>query len=131
MIDGDMPEWRLDPHLDRACYRGFSTTRGAIQQDDLALRRRLAVRHRDQIALISLRHRQVSVAISLVVVWAVAMIFALPLVCRSLGLSTGVAGAWIGTSEFADAAGLAAAQAYGGYAGHVPQITGSVAEARA
>jgi uncharacterized membrane protein YadS len=36
-----------------------------------------------------------------------------------------VAGAWIGTSEFADAAGLAAAQAYGGYAGHVPQITGT------
>jgi uncharacterized membrane protein YadS len=52
------------------------------------------------------------------------MIFALPLVCRSLGLSTGVAGAWIGTSEFADAAGLAAAQAYGGYAGHVAGIAG-------
>jgi uncharacterized membrane protein YadS len=36
-----------------------------------------------------------------------------------------VAGAWIGTSEFADAAGLAAAQAYGGYAGHVPGIEGT------
>jgi uncharacterized membrane protein YadS len=35
-----------------------------------------------------------------------------------------VAGAWIGTSEFADAAGLAAAQAYGGYAGHVAGISG-------
>jgi uncharacterized membrane protein YadS len=70
------------------------------------------------------RKQDVSVAISLVVVWAVAMIFALPLVCRSLGLSTGVAGAWIGTSEFADAAGLAAAQAYGGYAGHVAGIAG-------
>jgi uncharacterized membrane protein YadS len=70
------------------------------------------------------RKQDVSVAISLVVLWAVAMIFALPLVCRGLGLPTGVAGAWIGTSEFADAAGLAAAQAYGGYAGHVAGIAG-------
>ncbi|WP_116135449.1 YeiH family protein [Trinickia diaoshuihuensis] len=52
-------------------------------------------------------------AITLVIVWAIVMIFALPLVSRALGLPTGVAGAWIGTSEFADAAGLAAAQAYG------------------
>jgi len=70
------------------------------------------------------KKQDVSVAISLVVLWAIAMIFALPLVCRSLGLSTGVAGAWIGTSEFADAAGLDAAQAYGGYAGHVAGIAG-------
>jgi uncharacterized integral membrane protein (TIGR00698 family) len=67
---------------------------------------------------------QVSIAISLVVVWAIVMIFVLPLVARSLQLSTGVAGAWIGTSEFADAAGLAAAQTYGGYAGNVPGIAG-------
>jgi uncharacterized integral membrane protein (TIGR00698 family) len=67
---------------------------------------------------------QVSVAISLVVFWAIVMIFVLPLVARSLHLSTGVAGAWIGTSEFADAAGLAAAQTYGGYAGNVPGIAG-------
>jgi uncharacterized integral membrane protein (TIGR00698 family) len=67
---------------------------------------------------------QVSVAISLVVVWAIVMIFVLPLVARALHLSTGVAGAWIGTSEFADAAGLAAAQTYGGYAGNVPGIAG-------
>jgi uncharacterized membrane protein YadS len=71
------------------------------------------------------RKEQVSVAISLVVVWAIAMIFVLPLAAKSLGLSTGVAGAWIGTSEFADAAGLAAAQAYGGYAGNVPGIAGT------
>ena len=38
-----------------------------------------------------------------------ALIFVLPLVSRALGLPTGVAGAWIGTSEFAAAAGLAAA----------------------
>jgi uncharacterized integral membrane protein (TIGR00698 family) len=71
------------------------------------------------------RREQVSIAISLVVLWAIIMIFVLPLVSRALGLSTGVAGAWIGTSEFADAAGLAAAQAYGGYAGHVAGIQGS------
>jgi uncharacterized integral membrane protein (TIGR00698 family) len=71
------------------------------------------------------KKEEVSVAISLVVVWAIVMIFALPLAARSLGLSTGVAGAWIGTSEFADAAGLAAAQTYGGYAGHVPGIAGN------
>jgi uncharacterized membrane protein YadS len=66
-----------------------------------------------------------SIAISLVIFWAIVTIFLLPLAARSLSLPTGVAGAWIGTSEFADAAGLAAAQAYGGYAGHVPGITGT------
>jgi len=71
------------------------------------------------------KKEQVSIAISLVVVWAIVMIFALPLVARSLHLPTGVAGAWIGTSEFADAAGLAAAQTYGGYAGNVPGISGN------
>jgi uncharacterized integral membrane protein (TIGR00698 family) len=71
------------------------------------------------------KKEDVSVAISLVVVWAIVMIFVLPLVARALNLSTGVAGAWIGTSEFADAAGLAAAQTYGGYAGNVPGIAGN------
>jgi uncharacterized membrane protein YadS len=70
------------------------------------------------------KKEDVSVAISLVVVWAVVMIFVLPLAAKSLHLATGVAGAWIGTSEFADAAGLAAAQTYGGYAGNVPGISG-------
>lgn len=56
---------------------------------------------------------QVSVAISLVVVWAVAMIFALPVWAKMLGMEPGPAGAWIGTSEFADAAGFAAAAAIG------------------
>lgn len=55
----------------------------------------------------------VSVAISMVIVWAVAMIFVLPVWARQLGLAPGVAGAWIGTSEFADAAGFAAAAAIG------------------
>jgi uncharacterized membrane protein YadS len=71
------------------------------------------------------RKQDAPIAITLVIFWAIIMIFALPLVSRALGLPTGVAGAWIGTSEFADAAGLAAAQAYAGYAGHVPQVTGS------
>ncbi len=56
------------------------------------------------------------IAISLVVFWAIIFIFALPLVSRILQLPTGVGGAWIGTSEFADAAGLAAAQSYGNLA---------------
>jgi uncharacterized integral membrane protein (TIGR00698 family) len=71
------------------------------------------------------KKEQVSVAIALVIVWAIVMIFVLPLAARALHLSTGVAGAWIGTSEFADAAGLAAAQTYGGYAGNVPGIAGN------
>ena len=57
------------------------------------------------------------VAITLVILWAIAMIFVLPFVAQGLHLATGVAGAWIGTSEFADAAGFAAAQTYGGFAG--------------
>jgi len=64
------------------------------------------------------KREQASVAITLVILWAIVMIFVLPFASRSLGLSTGVAGAWIGTSEFADAAGIAAAQAYGDVAKH-------------
>jgi len=70
-----------------------------------------------------------SVAISLVVFWAIVLIFVLPLVSRALRLPTGVAGAWIGTSELADATGLAAAQAYGGYAGRVAGIAGNAEDA--
>jgi uncharacterized integral membrane protein (TIGR00698 family) len=54
----------------------------------------------------------VSIAISLVVVWAVVMVLALPPVALNLGMTPGPAGAWIGTSEFADAAGFAAASQY-------------------
>jgi uncharacterized membrane protein YadS len=59
------------------------------------------------------------------VLWAIVMIFLLPFVARMLHLPTGVAGAWIGTSEFADAAGFAAAQTYGAFAGQVPGIDGT------
>ena len=53
------------------------------------------------------------IAITLVVLYAIVLVFALPLFARALHLPAGVGGAWIGTSEFADAAGLAAAQSYG------------------
>lgn len=65
------------------------------------------------------------IAIAVVIVWAIVMIFVLPFAARALGLPTGVAGAWIGTSEFADAAGFAAAQTYGGFAGQDPAIAGT------
>jgi uncharacterized integral membrane protein (TIGR00698 family) len=56
------------------------------------------------------------IAITVVIIWAIAMIFVLPFVAQYLHLPAGVGGAWIGTSEFADAAGFAAAQTYGNIA---------------
>jgi uncharacterized membrane protein YadS len=53
------------------------------------------------------------IAFTLVILWAIVMIFVLPFVAQYLHLPAGVGGAWIGTSEFADAAGFAAAQTYG------------------
>jgi uncharacterized membrane protein YadS len=75
------------------------------------------------------RREQASVAITLVILWAIVMIFVLPFASRSLGLSTGIAGAWIGTSEFADAAGIAAAQAYGDFAKHAGSAIAGAPEA--
>jgi uncharacterized integral membrane protein (TIGR00698 family) len=57
------------------------------------------------------------IAITVVIIWAIAMIFVLPFVAQWLHLPAGIGGAWIGTSEFADAAGFAAAQTYGTIAG--------------
>jgi len=57
------------------------------------------------------------------------MVFVLPLVARVLHLPAGVGGAWIGTSEFADAAGFEAAQTYGGLAGPDTGITGTADQA--
>ncbi len=71
------------------------------------------------------KKQDASIAITTVIIWAIVMIFVLPLIARYLQLPSGVAGAWIGTSEFADAAGTAAAQAYGNLAGTVPGITGT------
>ncbi len=59
------------------------------------------------------------VAITLVVLWAIVMIFVLPLLSCALRLPAGVGRAWIGTSEFA------AAQAYGGQVGAATSITGT------
>ena len=58
------------------------------------------------------------ISVTLVVVWALAMIFFIPFVSKMLNLSAGVGGAWVGTSEFADAAGFAAATSYGRMAGN-------------
>ena len=74
------------------------------------------------------RRQDVATVISIVVLWAVVMIFVLPYAAAGLGLPAGVGGAWIGTSEFADAAGFAAAQAYGGIAAHVPGAPPGAAE---
>lgn len=62
---------------------------------------------------VNAKKEHVSIAISMVVIWATIMVFLLPVVCRALGLSDGASGAWIGTSEFADAAGIAAAAQFG------------------
>ncbi|ROL61603.1 putative sulfate exporter family transporter [Bacteroidetes/Chlorobi group bacterium ChocPot_Mid] len=62
---------------------------------------------------VNAKKEEMSISISLVTIWAIIMIFFLPIISKILGLDAGVAGAWIGNSEFADAAGFAAAQAIG------------------
>lgn len=53
--------------------------------------------------------KHVGYIVSLVVLYALVLIFLMPFLSRIMGLSHVVAGAWIGGSELADAAGLAAA----------------------
>jgi|HubBroStandDraft_1064217.scaffolds.fasta_scaffold00076_41 uncharacterized integral membrane protein (TIGR00698 family) len=65
------------------------------------------------------------IAITVVILWAIVMIFVLPFVARFLELPAGIGGAWIGTSEFADAAGFAAAQTYGSFAGQGSGVAGT------
>ncbi|WP_407313976.1 YeiH family protein [Desulfosporosinus sp. SB140] len=55
--------------------------------------------------------QHVSIAISLVILCSIIMIFILPLAIKALNILPGPAGAWIGTAEFADAPGMAAAAA--------------------
>lgn len=62
------------------------------------------------------KRQDISVATTMVIGWALVMIVLLPLLARAWYLSAGVGGAWIGTSEYADAAGFAAAQTFGGFA---------------
>lgn len=65
---------------------------------------------------IKAKKEHVSISISLVVIWAVFSIFLLTFLIKLLGIPAGAAGAWIGTSEFADAAGITAASAFGEHA---------------
>ena len=62
------------------------------------------------------RREDMSIAVTSVVSWSIVMIVVLPVLARAWYLPAGVGGAWIGTSEFADAAGFVAAHAYGGFA---------------
>ena len=69
-------------------------------------------------ASVGAKREHIYTSVTMVVVWALIMILVLPFVSQALGLSAGVAGAWIGTSEFADAAGFAAASTYGKMVGN-------------
>jgi uncharacterized membrane protein YadS len=69
-------------------------------------------------ASVGAKREHIYTSVTLVVVWALIMILVLPFVSQALDLPAGVAGAWIGTSEFADAAGFAAASTYGKMVGH-------------
>lgn len=62
---------------------------------------------------IKAKKEHVSVTISLVVIYAVVFIFLLSFLIKALDIDAGPAGAWIGTSEFADAAGITAASSFG------------------
>ncbi|MEW6214735.1 MAG: putative sulfate exporter family transporter [Nitrospirota bacterium] len=64
------------------------------------------------------KKEQVSIAIALVTVWAIIMIFFIPYSSKLLNLHPAPVGAWVGSSEFADAAGFAAAVAYGNMVGN-------------
>ncbi|MBF0448466.1 MAG: putative sulfate exporter family transporter [Magnetococcales bacterium] len=69
-------------------------------------------------AAVGAKKEHIYTSVTLVVFWALVMIIVLPFASQAMGLSPGVAGAWIGTSEFADAAGFAAASSYGKMAGN-------------
>ena len=69
-------------------------------------------------ASVNAKKEHLYTSVTLVVGWALVMIVVLPFLSRAMALHPGVAGAWIGTSEFADAAGFAAASTYGKMAGN-------------
>jgi uncharacterized integral membrane protein (TIGR00698 family) len=60
------------------------------------------------------KKEHISISICIVALWALVMIFFLTFYVKAAGMDEGIAGAWIGTSEFADAAGFAAAASVGG-----------------
>lgn len=64
------------------------------------------------------KKEDISITITLVTIWAIVMIFFIPYASKFLGLHPAPVGAWVGSSEFADAAGFAAAVAYGKMVGN-------------
>jgi uncharacterized membrane protein YadS len=64
------------------------------------------------------RRQEIYQAISLVILFSLAWVVVLPQLAVFFGLSPGQGGAWIGTSELADAAGMAAASSFGAMVGH-------------
>ncbi|OGW40230.1 MAG: hypothetical protein A2Y97_06870 [Nitrospirae bacterium RBG_13_39_12] len=64
------------------------------------------------------KKEDISITITLVTIWAIVMIFFIPYTSKFLGLHPATVGAWVGSSEFADAAGFAAAVAYGKMVGN-------------
>ncbi len=69
-------------------------------------------------AAVHAKRQEIYQAISLVILFSLLWVVALPLAARALGLTAGQGGAWIGSSELADAAGVAAAASFGGMIGH-------------
>jgi uncharacterized membrane protein YadS len=62
-------------------------------------------------AAVKAKKEHIAISSGIVTLWAIVMIFFIPFASRLLGLPPACAGAWVGTSEFADAAGFAAASA--------------------
>jgi uncharacterized integral membrane protein (TIGR00698 family) len=70
-------------------------------------------------AAVKAEKEHISISICIVALWAIVMIFFLTFTANITGMHPGIAGAWIGTSEFADAAGFAAAASIKG-GGDIP-----------
>ena len=68
------------------------------------------------------RRQEIYQAISLVILFALAWVIVLPQLAMLLGLTPGQGGAWIGTSELADAAGMAEASSFGAMVGHAGAV---------
>ena len=69
------------------------------------------------------KNEHISISIAVVTIWAIVMIFALTIALKQLvpqTVSPGVAGAIVGTSEFADAAGFAVAAELASRFGEAP-----------
>jgi len=69
-------------------------------------------------ASVGARKDEVAASVTLVVIAAIIMVVFLPFVSHWLALPAGVGGAWIGSSEFADAAGYAASSIFGQMSGN-------------